>query len=979
MLTILQLLPLADSAIVRRSAPRPARVSIPGSAHRADRHIAAWGLALALTLIVGVCNSYAADLTWTNASSGAWQSRTAWITNGTGGSGGYPGATDAAWFTNAATYSVTITNDVTVLSNFFSNASNTTATVTLDLGTNSFSAIGSGTHPGSFVLGDTADSTTIVYLAASSVAGKGLFVTNSTAGRICVGSYGVGTLFVTNGSVVAGRTIVANQDTASGTLVLSGSSTIWSNTGSLTIGNTATATGSSMVISNSASMTVLNTFGVGTSGSGGHSLLLDTGGRLFTGNAGTVTVGSGAGTNNSATVQNGARWDNGGALLSVGGTGTGNSLTIGTTATVTSVSTLSIASGNFLNMSGGVLNVSVAVNNAAGMIKGFGTIVGNTTFTGTGTLTPGYSSSIGTLTCSNAITLSSTSITIMKLDKSQSSNDLVNAVGAMTYGGTLTVTNVGSVLAGGDTFNLFNFSSQSGSFTVTNLPSLTTGMSWDTSKLNSQGILTVSGPPLASFTASPTNGEAPLAVTFTDISAGAITNRFWSFGDGGTSNTTLTSLSYSYGTAGTYNVSLTVSGSGGTNTSTRTSYIVVTNPPPPVAVFTGSPTSGTAPLLVTFTDSSTGNITNRFWNFGDGNTTNTSATTMSHTYAAGTYNVSLTVSGLGGTNTQTQVSYITALTPGSISVSPASYNFGSVTTGTTAQTTFVVTNSGGTAVSNGTATVTGGPYTILSGATYSVPGLGATNVVVQFAPVTVGGFSNNVIFATANGGNSTNIVIGTGVAPGNFTGAQQLRPVSLGWVDPACQLALTYDDGGSPDYSPLRLSVTNFGSGVSFVGGHVNFSGSGSRREEIVSARTLANSFTIAIWVRYEGNVNLGPILEDTTGAYGLYVSSPGLHYDYYIGGDNTSTATVLSNTWTFVAVVVTNYAGQSAVQFWINGAKDALYTNVTRQSWIPGHIGADVSSESWIGDFDDVFVFGRALSDVEIPQLYQATINDPR
>jgi PKD repeat protein len=71
----------------------------------------------------------------------------------------------------------------------------------------------------------------------------------------------------------------------------------------------------------------------------------------------------------------------------------------------------------------------------------------------------------------------------------------------------------------------------------------------------------------------------------------------------------------------------------------------------PVAAFTASPTNGGAPLLVTFTDSSTGYITNRFWNFGDGTTTNTVLTTVSHTYAApGSNTVSLTVFGPFGTN-----------------------------------------------------------------------------------------------------------------------------------------------------------------------------------------------------------------------------------------------------------------------------------------------------------------------------------------
>ena len=82
---------------------------------------------------------------------------------------------------------------------------------------------------------------------------------------------------------------------------------------------------------------------------------------------------------------------------------------------------------------------------------------------------------------------------------------------------------------------------------------------------------------------------------------------------------------------------------------------------PPVAAFTGSPTVGAMQLAVTFTDNSTGTITNRYWNFGDGATTSTTATNLTHTYTnAGTFDVSLTVFGPLGTNTLTRSGYITA-------------------------------------------------------------------------------------------------------------------------------------------------------------------------------------------------------------------------------------------------------------------------------------------------------------------------------
>jgi PKD repeat protein len=84
---------------------------------------------------------------------------------------------------------------------------------------------------------------------------------------------------------------------------------------------------------------------------------------------------------------------------------------------------------------------------------------------------------------------------------------------------------------------------------------------------------------------------------------------------------------------------------------------------PAVAGFTASPVTGAVPLAVTFTDTSTGSITNRYWDFGDGATSNTTATSVAHTYAAGTYTVSLIVSGADGASTNTQSNVITVSAP----------------------------------------------------------------------------------------------------------------------------------------------------------------------------------------------------------------------------------------------------------------------------------------------------------------------------
>ena len=83
----------------------------------------------------------------------------------------------------------------------------------------------------------------------------------------------------------------------------------------------------------------------------------------------------------------------------------------------------------------------------------------------------------------------------------------------------------------------------------------------------------------------------------------------------------------------------------------------------PVAQFTGSPTSGVAPLTVSFSNTSTGTITSYAWDFGDGGSSTAAA--PSHSYAAaGTYTVSLTVTGPGGSNTQTRSNYVTVIRGG---------------------------------------------------------------------------------------------------------------------------------------------------------------------------------------------------------------------------------------------------------------------------------------------------------------------------
>jgi PKD repeat protein len=76
------------------------------------------------------------------------------------------------------------------------------------------------------------------------------------------------------------------------------------------------------------------------------------------------------------------------------------------------------------------------------------------------------------------------------------------------------------------------------------------------------------------------------------------------------------------------------------------------------AEFSGAPLSGSVPLNVTFTDTSTHSPISWSWTFGDGGTS--TQKNPVHTYRAdGLYTVALTATGIGGASTMTKTGYVT--------------------------------------------------------------------------------------------------------------------------------------------------------------------------------------------------------------------------------------------------------------------------------------------------------------------------------
>jgi uncharacterized repeat protein (TIGR01451 family) len=159
--------------------------------------------------------------------------------------------------------------------------------------------------------------------------------------------------------------------------------------------------------------------------------------------------------------------------------------------------------------------------------------------------------------------------------------------------------------------------------------------------------------PLASFYAVPATANAPAAITFMNATAGLVSSYAWTFGDG-VGSSAATNPVYTYTIPGTYAVTLTAHGPGGS--STYTAYVTILQPSP-VASFFANPPLGPAPLGVAFGNTSTGAITAYSWSFGDGVGSSTQAT-PTYTYTVpGSYLVTLTVFGPGGSSTASVLIY----------------------------------------------------------------------------------------------------------------------------------------------------------------------------------------------------------------------------------------------------------------------------------------------------------------------------------
>ena len=175
-------------------------------------------------------------------------------------------------------------------------------------------------------------------------------------------------------------------------------------------------------------------------------------------------------------------------------------------------------------------------------------------------------------------------------------------------------------------------------------------------------FITVSGAisaPVTGFTANMTSGSSPLAVGFTDSSLNTPANWDWYWYPNETKSSDLQNP-VTVLTTGLYNVRLYTSNSAGGDWENKTSYITVSSGVvAPVTGFTANMTSGSSPLAVRFTDSSTNTPANWDWYWYPNETKSSDLQNPVTVLTTGLYNVRLYTSNSAGGDWENKTSYIT--------------------------------------------------------------------------------------------------------------------------------------------------------------------------------------------------------------------------------------------------------------------------------------------------------------------------------
>jgi hypothetical protein len=148
--------------------------------------------------------------------------------------------------------------------------------------------------------------------------------------------------------------------------------------------------------------------------------------------------------------------------------------------------------------------------------------------------------------------------------------------------------------------------------------------------------------------------------------------------------------------------------------------------------------------------------------------------------------------------------YASGSTNSKILVSPGSLDFGTVPAGTTSNLSFTVQNVGGGTLS-GTASVAGSPFSVVSGASYSLGASQSQTVTVVFSPMVASNYNQSVVLTGGGGTNAT--VLGSVLAA--LPGVQfRVTPANQFILTVAGQNGHTYNIQATQDFKTWTVIGT---------------------------------------------------------------------------------------------------------------------------------------------------------------------------
>ena len=289
------------------------------------------------------------------------------------------------------------------------------------------------------------------------------------------------------------------------------------------------------------------------------------------------------------------------------------------------------------------------------------------------------------------------------------------------------------------------------------------GSSFNIRKSTNSEPVTITDPqpktPVAKFSSHVTTGYSPLVVQFMDQSENNATAWNWDFGDGNIS--TDRNPRYIYSSIKDYTVTLKVSNAAGNDTCLNNIYVKA-RPEliKPTANFSATPSSGYVPLTVTFADQSTGSPTSWYWILKDG--VHSPAQNIEYKYnKAGTYNVSMTVTNVNGTDSKSAIINVMKATPTITWSKPADIIYGTALNSTqlnataSVNGTFVYTPASGTTLSAGTQTLYV-DFTPADTANYNITSKDVTINVMKATPTITWNSPAGIIYGKALNSNQLN-------------------------------------------------------------------------------------------------------------------------------------------------------------------------------------------------------------------------------